>query len=139
MNDTATPTLGQRLLDATPAGQLKARLRWYAGRWPKKDLSVYAWRVRAEFPVEPKELARLLEAVEAERQSWTHRDDWREKQRAKGRLGGKRSGEIRRARTYPLHRRIVELHVKGLSQRAIAAEVGKSRGCVRKHLKRAGY
>ena len=134
----ATP-LGQRVLDATPAGQLKAHLRWYAGRWPRKDLAVYAWRASTDYPVEPGDLARILEAVKTARRGWTHTADFREKQAARGRLGGKRSGEVRRAKSYPLHRRIVELHAKGLSQRAIAKEVGKSRGCVRKHLKRAGY
>ena len=131
---------GQRVYDATLAGKLHERLRWYAGTWPRKNLDVYAWRaVRDKYPVGAGELARILEAVKTERRGWTHTPEFLEKQRARGRLGGKRSGQVRRAKSYPLHRRIVELRAKGLSQRAIAKEVGKSRGCVQKHLKRAGY
>lgn len=115
---------------------LLGRLRWYAGRWPGKPLADFARDNAGRLP--PEAVARLVLAVEGERQRWTHRPEWLAKQSAKGRKGGIRTGEVRRAKASALHQRIITLRLAGLSQRAIAEAVGRSRGCVRKVLDRAG-
>ena len=84
--------------DATLAGKLHEHLRWYAGRWPRKNLDVYAWCASHGTSTRwsPGSLVRILEAVKTERRGWTHTAEFLEKQAcprpSSGASGAARSG-----------------------------------------------
>ena len=140
--DSALPE-GWTPATAAPGGvgrncEMFAGLMSWAGRPVNrfKSLQVQAHWINAEFatPLPFPEVRHTVKSVAKYRQRWEangwHAPRWIERQRYRGGLGGRASGESRRAKNADRNRTIVDAYDAGETQAAIARKCGLSQSSV---------